>query len=219
VPRASGDAPPGSGADAGPGAADAAAGPDAVATVTMTFGERPEADFRDVTADTYLEQLRPHQTNGAASSIAIDALPLIVGLIRFDVAAIPADATVLSAEMEYYVSNPIESGEFEGYLLLEAWQEYEASWKERAAGVSWQGLGATAGSVDEEVIARFAPADIGFHTAPIAAAAVQTWVSDPASNHGMKWISTSPDGRGGNLRSRETTEPPRRPLLRVTYVR
>jgi hypothetical protein len=191
---------------------DAAAEPQ-----TLTFGDRPDADVEGVTADTSLFADDPLQTFADDPELHIDADPVRVALLRFDLTAIPPSATVLSAELVVMVTNEIEDGTYVAKTMLEPWDEDTATWIQRDTGTPWNSPGAGVGSSADDVIAEFAPPVQGEDTVPIAIEAVQQWVDSPSTNFGMRWSSTSTQGRGGRLGARESFASDERPLLRVTF--
>lgn len=185
----------------------------------VTFGERDDSDHRDVTSDTTLLSADPDRNVGALEGVEIDADPPKVTLLRFDLAAIPPSATVVAASLDVVVFDPIESGAFRLHPLQESWSESAATWNQRAAGVPWAGPGASGASADTaRLLAELAPRAIGAITVPLEPTIVQGWVAAPATNHGFVWISTSPDGRGGQLRSREAATASERPRLRLLVL-
>lgn len=214
---------PGAAPDAGeaapPTGADAAA-PDAPpGAATVTFGERDDADVRGVTSDTTLHLLDPTVNVGGDAFLEIDADPIKVALLRFDLSAIPPGATVVGATLDVVVFDPIESGAFRLFPLTEAWSEDAATYVLREPGVPWTGPGATAPSADlTRLVAEVAPRDVAPVAIALDPAVVAGWIAAPATNQGVVWTSTSPDGRGGQLRSSEHEVAAERPLLRVTYL-
>ncbi|MCE9579397.1 MAG: DNRLRE domain-containing protein [Deltaproteobacteria bacterium] len=192
--------------------------PDAAPPVTATFGERPDADHQNVTIDTTITDADPTANDGASERDAIDASPIASTLMRFDLRAIPPGAIVTAASLDVVVNDPIESGTFRLLPLTEAWTEDGATFLERKAGVLWTAPGALTPSSDPtRVLGEIAARAIEPITITLDPAVVQAWVTAPAANDGFVWISTSPDGRGGQIRSREYTDATLRPLLRVTY--
>jgi hypothetical protein len=189
--------------------------------VTVTFGERTGADHDNGTEDTDLKLESPNEnfandTNGL--DIDIDADTPKVGLAKFDLEAIPPGSKVESAELLVNVIDLLENGEFIAHRLLEDWDEDQATFNQRLAGVPWTTAGAGTGSFDPTPIASFAPRALGEYAVSISAAAVQRWVDDPAQNFGWRWGSTSLDGQGGKYESSRAANQALRPLLRVRYV-
>ncbi len=210
------DGPPPS-ADAALTPTDAAPIPPDGALVTTTFGERSFADHQGVTIDTTISANDPDVNLAADEIVAIDATPVKATLMRFDLTAIPPGAAVQSATLDVFVPDPIETGSFRLHALTEAWTEDGATFVDRQAGVPWTAPGAVAPSSDPAVLADIEARTIGPTTLILDAAIVQGWVAAPGANLGFVWISTSPDGRGGELRSSEYVVANERPLLRVTY--
>ena len=206
--------------DAEPGAPDAGATTDAIASgpLTVTFGERSTADHRGVTTDTYLASDATTTTHGSDGRILVDGSPQIAGLLRFDLAAIPAGSTVVSAELEVVVPDPFRpyGGEIaSAHVLRMAWSEAAATWAEASSGVAWPTSGATGTAVGATAFDGFAPQVDQAYTIALDAAAVQAWVDAPATNFGLRVKSTGNNNL--QLESSEAATDSVRPLLRVTY--
>jgi hypothetical protein len=184
---------------------------------TASFGERLTADFTGVTTDTTLKADAPNSNLGADDIIGIDADPVHIGLLRFDLGELPADAEVLAAELDLYAGNPIENGQYEVHVMLLSWSANQATYQMRNNGQDWPEPGAGIGSFAPTPIATLVADAIGDYTIPLPAAAVQDWVTSPATNYGLRWSANSPEGRGGNFDSSECDTDARRPLLRITY--
>jgi hypothetical protein len=200
------DPPPGDGVDA-----------PTVIDLTPTFGERPDAEFRGVTEDSTLDEDNPLPPNGGDPAVDIDSGPVKVGLIRFDLSALPPTAIVTAAELEVTIFDPLENGTFEGYLVLESWNELTTTWDLRITGLAWMGPGVTGASRGAR-IAMFAPRNNGTATVALSPSAVQAWIASPPTNRGIVWISTSTDGRGGQFYSSEHPVELQRPILRLTLA-
>lgn len=168
--------------------------------------------------DTTLDEGAPDDNDGSDDRIAVDADPLLVGLLRFDLGRIVPGARVVAAHLALHVTNPIESGRYEVHALREAWSEAEATWLRRARDVPWAEAGATGASIDPVPAAIFAPRDLGPADVPLDVSVVQRWIDVPAMNHGLRLRSESPDGRGGNFASREVSVWDHRPKLRVVLA-
>lgn len=191
--------------------------PDAPLDSTPSFGDRSDADFQNVTDDTTIEAAVPDTINGADPSVDIDTSPLKSALLRFDLSALPPTAVVTAAELEVTVLDPIETGSLDGHLVAESWSELTGTWNVRITGLPWLGAGVTGASRGAR-IASFAPRTIGRATVSLSPAAVQAWIANPADNFGILWISTSPDGRGGQFYTREHPVELERPILRLTLA-
>jgi hypothetical protein len=210
------DARPPSGHDASPPTPPDADIPDAGPPVTMTFGEGA-ADVQDVTTDTWLSQENPYWTYGDSHRICMDTSPNEVGLIRFDLIAIPTNAEIIAVELDVVVREILEGGDAVAFALSESWDEDTATWNERSEDVSWTDPGAGPASQTPGVVAIFTPSDLGDYTVSLDVATVQNWVADPQRNHGLAWFSTSANGHGVQFYSSDETLSSLRPMLRVTY--
>jgi hypothetical protein len=167
----------------------------------------------NVTFDVTLQEDAPTSSNGNASNVGIDAAPRHSGLLQFDLSSLPASLHCVQATLSVSVNDPIESGEYQIFALHESWSETTASWNERRSGSPWTDLGAGPGSRAATPMATTAPRSTGFDAVDLDCATVDGWIQSPASNNGMVWISTSPDGRGGEFRSSENSDATTRPLL------
>ena len=92
---------------------------------------------------------------------------------------------------------PATTGSIEVHPVLEAWNEWEATWNERLTGVSWAALGCGSASRSAS-LGAFQPYDEIDYVIPVSAALVQSWVSDSSVNFGFvlvpvattTWISS-----------------------------
>lgn len=176
------------------------------------------------TADTWLNENNATQQNGADNAISIDGQnPLEeLGLIRWDLAPIPAEAQVQRASL---VLNIIDSttNTYEAYQALRAWNESQATFNVAATGVNWQTPGAR-GAADRgtTVLASVGfggtvPARLAFPLNAAGTALVGDWVSGLAPNNGLI-ISDATAGSGMEFTSAEGATAGVRPLLLVSYT-
>ena len=165
--------------------------------------------------DTYLSAVAPDDTHGADRAVRADVDPMKIGLLRFDLSSIPPAAVVESAELVVHISEALEDGELVVHRMLEDWSESEATWNQRSAGTPWATAGAGTGSYDPALLFSLSARDIATYTLPLAT--VQAWVTQSAQNHGMRWMSTSTDGRGVDFKSSETSQTELRPFMRIQY--
>ncbi|HZN94189.1 MAG TPA: DNRLRE domain-containing protein, partial [Myxococcales bacterium] len=153
----------------------------------------------------------------------VDGDPVdIAALLRFDLSSIPAGATVTAVDLIFRVTNT--SVAYPIYELRKDFLASQATWNQARSGTSWEQPGA-AGTTDRgtAVLGTFAPSTgttpftytLSFTAAGVAA--VQGWVSTPASNHGMI-ISNPTPSNGGNVSSSDDPTPANRPAMRVSYT-
>ena len=162
------------------------------------------------TVDTMLEEADPLADNSEAVSLNVDNdNPSSTGqdvqaLIRFDSifgsnpGLIPSGATILSATVEFDVSNAGDAVAL--HRMLASWSDTD-SWGSLSSGVSPDGVEAvsvadvTTGSVSTGLL----QIDV--------TASLQSWIGDPAQNLGWAMLPTG--GNGVDFDSSEGATPPR----------
>jgi hypothetical protein len=126
--------------------------------------------------------------NGS-SELAIGANDQYRALLRFDLAGLPAGATVQAATLAVYYlgKSNANSLELAAHGVLRAWTDSQATWTYRQAGVPWATGGMAAGS---DYVA--APADFkalsasgGVWLALDVTSLAQDWTAAPAGNYGV----------------------------------
>jgi hypothetical protein len=200
--------------DATPGTPDAA--PPEFTLITVTLGERPGADFQDVSRDTYITAEFPNSSQSGGSELATDSNPQQSALMRWDLTRLPAGAEVVSAELAVFVYDPLENGDFVAYPLTESFVERATFFNRlRDPDVGWTTPGAGLGSRSATPMASFAPRTVGEYRVNLAAPVVQTWLADVNQNFGMVWVTHSNvvDGRGGEWSSSDEGTTSQRPEL------
>jgi hypothetical protein len=195
-------------------------------TSSFQNGVAPTAAYAG-TSDTTLQQSLPAATDGASVSVRMDhdyptgTGQSLVGLLRFDLAGIPAGSTVSAVTLTVNVTNPTSGA---GYLLFpvaRAWSASSATWTSASSGIAWA-AGGGRGATDRSstAVATLAPTAVGKTTVTLNAAgvaAVQAWVNTPASNFGLA-IDAVDDQDGLVIDSSEASVAANRPRLVVTYT-
>ncbi|HVK59669.1 MAG TPA: immunoglobulin domain-containing protein [Candidatus Kapabacteria bacterium] len=198
----------------------------AVATLTMidprprTFALRPVADTSISSGNT-----KPQ----GGSTLLVGRRGFTAGsdidraLIRFDLTSIPANATVLSAELKLVVVRAPNTVPYTLHLhrLLTSWTLFadwslantNAPWSTPGAGEGTDYITSSATGIAESTAAGFFAS---FNSSANLHADLQTWIQNPGTNHG--WIIIS-DGENAeysarHLGSSESQNPPR---LTLTY--
>lgn len=221
---------PGDGKDATAVTTDAAADarPDAPANaLTYVFGERPTATHSGVTSDTYISQDMETVDDRVNNFGGEDKLKVKYGedhgLVRFDLSAIPAGATIVYADLEMVVISAAPSSIVAVHALSESWLENTlegtagtSNWTMRDPVNAWTTVGAAPPGSAGPMLATFSVATLGGVTVEVPRTTVQAWVDSPATNHGMLLLETT-DNNNPDLASRETSTS-QAPQLTVTFV-
>jgi hypothetical protein len=142
-----------------------------------------------------------------------------IALLRFDLAALPAAATIESARLLLRVCDDGDcdsSHTFELHQVLEEWSE-AATWNERIPDTAWTAAGCGAGSCDAPSIGSLVAPDVAGAqvTIDLDPAAIAGWAADPADNAGLAISGIDDSGTAVHFDSSETTTAP--PSLEITY--
>lgn len=193
-------------------------------SVTLTFGDRPEALIKDVSEDTYISDEAGESgfNFGSDDEVRIEADGQERALFAFAIAAIPTTATVLSAKLTVVATQlPLVPGAIRIHPLTESWEEGTsaggagiANWTFRQPLIPWSLPGASPPASASASVAMFTPTALGPVTFTIPTATVQSWVSAPTTNFGILLISTSTESSRFTTREGPASD---RPLLTITY--
>jgi hypothetical protein len=204
----------------------------------VRFGERPTSDFTGVTFDTQLDSINTNGNFGAepeffcASGNTQTQVPLRIGLLRFDLSAIPAGATVVSASLELWTGNdPLDAQDgavAQLRAVLEEWTEGNAmdgaagaaNFNQRKQGVSWATPGARPpSSANATVVAELtATEQFSPYAVALPTVLVQTWVDLPLTNFGLACSILVASGDSDvDFKASESDQLDRRPELTITY--
>lgn len=104
------------------------------------------------------------------------------GYLRFDLSTLPADAVLTRAAVRLFVPRVRRAGRLEVFLVNEPWDE------EHLSPSALPALGGLAGSLDIQ------DGDQGHFVVVEVLPAVQGWLDDPASEHGLALVAAA-DGR------------------------
>ena len=166
------------------------------------------------TRDTYLWDSEPGIVRGTESTFIQDKN---VGderrsLLLFDLSDIPTDATITSAELQFYVDT--EGQGFNMYRMLKTWDEATITYTSNGGHFAANGTDA------ESAVNANWPGDdgyIGFITVAVPAETIQDWIDGTLTNNGWLMIATHADD-GQQLASREYATQADRPKLTVDYT-
>jgi hypothetical protein len=157
------------------------------------------------TSDTWLTEAEPTVNNGTATTFKIDGDQPIdtgfdtVALVRWDLATIPADSTVLAAALAFNVVNSTVNT-YQVYDVRRSWVENEATWVRASATSNWQ-VGGGRGSQDRgpTPVGTYGPMSNGSDRMvllnPMGRSVVQSWIAGTVGNFGFAiHDTTSNDG-------------------------
>lgn len=197
----------------------------AAATLTaFQDGTAPTSAYAG-TRDTMIEQDHQSTSHGSDKTISVsgdtpsDSGEDEVALVRWDLGtAIPTGAVVDSATVILSVSDKADQT-YQVFEALQSWDEATATWKHASSSLNWDENGAD-GADDRgtAVLGTIDAASTGtFKIALTAAgiAAVQRWVNDPTTNHGLVIANSDNDNRL-EFHTREDSKSTR-PRLEITW--
>lgn len=180
------------------------------------------------TRDVWLEQAAATTNRGTVTPLNVDSRRTdsdpntgAWAILKWDLTAIPAGASVESATLSLDVSNISTAGPYDLYASLRPWNETQATWNNYATGQAWQTAGGT-GALDRgTVVLGSIPSatatgvkDIALNAAGLAQ--LEAWIGDPASNNGF-FIYNPNNLDGIQVVSREHATATRHPKLTVSY--
>jgi hypothetical protein len=174
-------------------------------------------------ADSYIDAWAPDNKNGSYTKLCVRSGEYMQPVLRFDLSAVPANATVRQATLSLYVESRSTSTaalDMQAYRLIRPWSEAEVTWKQAQNGVLWSVAGANAAGAD-----RDATPESAVNVSTLAAwvnldvtAMVQSWVQNPDQNAGVLLKGIGSVGVQYYLLSSEFWSIPLRPKLTITYV-
>lgn len=165
-------------------------------------------------ADTTLRSSVPDVNLGGDSAllVGVSAIePFIINraLLKFDLAALPPDATVTGATLTLKVTRTSQApASYELHRVLRAWEEMQATWNSCLSGLAWNQAGGEAGTdyapaATASAILAGAGSSGALNSATLLSD-VLLWMTNASANFGwMLRASGEPSGTGRQLGSRE----------------
>jgi hypothetical protein len=195
--------------------------------VTLEFqdGFHPSPAYSG-TNDANLSEMLPNENLGSENSLLLDGEHPVATrkdmsvLLKWDLSLIPQNSTVQSVTFTLNVTNRSENS-YELFEIKKEWVEDKVSWNFYDGINLWETPGAK-GADDRGavILAKYFAYWKGIQTITLNTAGialVQSWVTNPDSNHGFIFANESSwDGIGFD--SSENASPMFRPRLSVTYI-
>jgi len=139
--------------------------------------------------DTHISVWEPTSNFGGSVTLLVRQGDVRSALVRFDLSALPAGATIQQARLGLYAlerSNP-NGMTISVYRVLRSWAESQATWNLATSSVSWGTAGCNLVSVDRAAApeaAQMVNSVNAWHEWDITNL-VRAWASNPTSNRGV----------------------------------
>lgn len=177
--------------------AAAPAGAGQPVTTVFRDGVSPTTAYRG-TRDTSLDELGdrpwdPGSHHGLGDGWVGGPPFAMVGLLRFDLSALAATATVESVSLTLQVTNGTQAN-YQVYEVLRPWSSDEADWTRATASSSWGAPGAQAPSDHGPATLATLTGGVGARTltfTPAGVGTVQAWVAGTRPNYGLALLGMS----------------------------
>jgi hypothetical protein len=188
-------------------------------------GVSPDPDYSG-TLDTVLAEEEPDANFGSDLAGLLDGDDPpgsgsdLSTILSWDIRAIPVGSLVEGATIALNVFNQ-SSDTYQIYEMKQDWVESQATWNIYSTSSGWHAPGAL-GTNDRgsTVLGNLAPSSTGMHSIPLNSdglALLQSWVDNPANNHGFI-IANSSSSDGVDFDSSDVPTPANRPKLTVRYT-
>ncbi len=195
---------------------------DSSSPVTQFFQDGVASDSTYAgTRDAKIKAGRPTRNYGSVAELEVDGRPDKATLLKWDLNDVPSGSFVQSVTLTLSVTGKTQHT-YEVYELKRDWVESEVTWNEFSTGNGWQ-IGGAGGSDDRgsTVLASITAPLAGPRTFQLngaGVAMVQSWINDPAANHGILIENYAGASDGVDFESREAAVATNRPKLSVTYL-
>jgi len=156
----------------------------ALSSASFQRGVQPDGSY-DGVRDTFLFQRYPDRNYRNNNYLVLRGNKGLVGLIKWDLSSIEPGSQIVSAEFHYRVNNSSRNS-YQLYAVKRGWEEGQVSWNRATSSESWEVAGAQgAGDSGQSVLGelKYQATKAALNT--VGEAVVQSWVDDPASNHGL----------------------------------
>lgn len=195
-----------------------------IGTGDLTFrqGLSPNTSYAGC-QDTWIDAYNPSTIHGNDGGLTYKGNGEQRVLIYFDISQIPVGANITEATLSLYCNLHYGANQnvtMVAYELARDWNEAGASWVSAKTGSPWAAAGASAvpgdrsGSMAGEMTLRYDQVSKWYYMD--VHLAVQNWVNDPASNHGLLLTGSGPTSVFAFMSS-EAGSASLRPGLRVRW--
>ncbi len=193
--------------------------PKATATQTPTRTPTP-TNWRTLNTgvDTYIISTLPGMNFGSATQLLLRTPDMANGLLNFDLSSLPPGAQVENVQLRLRVLDETLPPNFvvKAYPLLREWNVGIANWTKADSGVPWSEAGANgAGDRSNFAISSVWPTANDYFYLDVTDA-VQNWLADPDSQHGILLAARSQGQESIHLASFEHSNRNWRPRLEIT---
>ena len=178
-------------------------------------GFKKVADDRD----SYLLSVFPTINNGSATFISIDNNLETVGVIKFDLSAIPSNATITSAKIFLTCSTGTTGVTTQLHRLLRDWTENGVNWNTTDGSIAWGTAGAksTVSDYDSTLLGTLTWTSVNDTIeADITALVVEDWINGTNPNYGFRLSPVS--SVTTNYHSKEVTTQAFKPFMEIHYT-
>ncbi len=185
--------------------------------VTLSF--QNGVDGYNGTRDTTISGDDASTNFGDENAMELDGDPQVSALLAWDLSSIASGSMVTAAWVDLTITNT--SSDVYGVFALEcAWDELSATWEQASNTSDWGTQGAAATSDrDTTLVGELRATSKGSYRLDLNQVGldlVQTWVDDPASNHGLIFQDYDNASNGVDFASSEASSVGDRPQLTVT---
>lgn len=188
--------------------------PRAVMAVTLQNGRDGYTGAGDTTLDAYNKD-RNYNT---APTLSVKWNSDYIGLLRFDLAGLPANKELRTAQLQVAVTGRTESSPItlSFHPMLRPWKANEATWIQAASGQPWSGGGANGdySSAVATVTVNSASASLALNVREQVAG----WLANPNSNHGWMIRGQGSPSNVYSLGSSENSTAGARPELALVFL-
>lgn len=171
------------------------------------------------TTDAGISSWEPDSNAGNSGEMIVRTGDQKSALVRFDVSAIPAQAQILEANLQLYVTSGSREATLRAYRVLRSWDESQVTWRSARSGELWGSPGCNAIGIDREgepttesilgITGTWAELQI--------TDLVASWVENPHANYGLFLKTVSAISTEHRLASSEHWQADWRPKLTIVY--